>query len=77
MEDSYCYLLLTPQKLLVEPTWSKEETDHLMDLAKTFDCRFIVIHDRFGNDKFQVKKIIMYTVCGAYFITNASLSKSL
>jgi DNA methyltransferase 1-associated protein 1 len=46
---------LTPQKLLVEPTWTKEETDHLMDLAKTFDLRFIVIHDRFDSNKFQVK----------------------
>ena len=31
-----------------------------MDLAKTFDLRFIVIHDRFDSNKFQVKKITKF-----------------
>ena len=44
----------TLQKLLVEPTWTKEETDHLMELCMTFDLRFIIIQDRFDTTKFQV-----------------------
>ncbi len=29
------------------PGWTKEETDHLMDLCDRFDLRFTVIADRF------------------------------
>eukprot|EP00743_Colponemidia_sp_Colp-15_P005390 GILK01005792.1.p1 GENE.GILK01005792.1~~GILK01005792.1.p1 ORF type:complete len:478 (-),score=102.17 GILK01005792.1:141-1538(-) len=31
----------------LDASWSREETDHLMDLCKQFDLRFIVIQDRY------------------------------
>lgn len=31
----------------MDPYWSLEETNHLWDLCKRFDLRFIVIHDRY------------------------------
>ena len=27
--------------------WSKEETDHLLDMCERFDLRFVAIHDRY------------------------------
>ncbi|SCV68814.1 BQ2448_935 [Microbotryum intermedium] len=30
----------------LDPSWSKDETDHLFDLARTYDIRFIVMADR-------------------------------
>ncbi|XP_035823972.1 DNA methyltransferase 1-associated protein 1 isoform X3 [Zea mays] len=35
------------EKYLVDPAWSKEETDQLFELCERFDLRFIVIADRF------------------------------
>ncbi|EES04713.1 hypothetical protein BDA96_04G091300 [Sorghum bicolor] len=35
------------EKYLVDPDWSKEETDQLFELCERFDLRFIVIADRF------------------------------
>ena len=34
---------------LKDPDWSKEETDHLLDLCQRFDLRFTVIHDRYDE----------------------------
>ncbi|XP_024379612.1 SWR1-complex protein 4 isoform X2 [Physcomitrium patens] len=34
-------------QLLVDPNWSREETDRLFDMCEQFDLRFIVIADRF------------------------------
>ena len=32
----------------LDPTWDWEETDYLWDLCRTYDLRFIVIHDRYN-----------------------------
>lgn len=37
--------------------WSKEETDHLMDLCQRFDNRFIIVHDRFDSEKFNKRSL--------------------
>lgn len=34
--------------------WTKAETDHLFDLCKRFDLRFIVVHDRFDHQQYRV-----------------------
>lgn len=36
--DAYC----------ADPTWSREETDRLMELAKKFDLRFVIMQDRYN-----------------------------
>lgn len=36
---------------MTDPEWTKEQTDELIDLAKRFDTRFIVMADRFSADK--------------------------
>ncbi|KAI8909641.1 hypothetical protein EDD86DRAFT_190809 [Gorgonomyces haynaldii] len=36
---------------LKDPTWTKEETDHLFELARTYDLRFIIMHDRTHLDR--------------------------
>lgn len=33
----------------MDPTWTKEETDHLWDLCKNFDLRFAVVYDRYDS----------------------------
>lgn len=33
-----------------DPNWSREETDHLCELAKNFDLRWPVILDRYGEE---------------------------
>ncbi|KAJ7329015.1 DNA methyltransferase 1-associated protein 1 [Desmophyllum pertusum] len=38
-------------------TWTRNETDHLFDLCRRFDLRFITIHDRFDKDKHQSRTI--------------------
>ncbi|XP_062180278.1 SWR1-complex protein 4-like [Phragmites australis] len=35
------------EKYLIDPAWSREETDQLFELCERFDLRFIVIADRF------------------------------
>ena len=37
--------------------WSRGETDHLMNLAKRFDLRFVVMQDRWNRDKFQERTV--------------------
>ncbi|KAF3328355.1 SWR1-complex protein 4 [Carex littledalei] len=39
------------EKHLTDNAWSKEETDKLFELCERFDLRFIVIADRFPNDR--------------------------
>lgn len=34
--------------------WTKAETDHLFDLCKRFDLRFVVVHDRYDYQQFRV-----------------------
>eukprot|EP00658_Telonema_sp_P-2_P026919 TRINITY_DN20907_c0_g1_i3.p1 TRINITY_DN20907_c0_g1~~TRINITY_DN20907_c0_g1_i3.p1 ORF type:complete len:303 (-),score=99.13 TRINITY_DN20907_c0_g1_i3:144-1052(-) len=36
---------------MVSPEWTKDQTDELLDLAKRFDTRFILVSDRFSGDK--------------------------
>ncbi|XP_024368729.1 SWR1-complex protein 4 isoform X2 [Physcomitrium patens] len=36
-------------QLLVDPNWSREETDRLFDMCEQFDLRFIIIADRFSS----------------------------
>ncbi|XP_073259043.1 DNA methyltransferase 1-associated protein 1-like isoform X1 [Porites lutea] len=38
-------------------TWTRSETDHLFDLCRRFDLRFIVIHDRFDKEQYQARTI--------------------
>ena len=35
----------------MEHSWTKEETDYLWDLCEKFDLRFIVIYDRYENNR--------------------------
>ncbi|XP_030764653.1 DNA methyltransferase 1-associated protein 1 [Sitophilus oryzae] len=45
------------QQHLTSDTWTKEETDHLMDLAQQFDLRFIIIADRYDTQKFSKRSV--------------------
>ena len=49
--------------------WSREETDHLMDLARRFDLRFIIMADRYDVQKFPKRSVEdikdrYYKICG-------------
>lgn len=49
--------------------WSKEETDHLMDLARRFDLRFIIMADRYDTEKYPKRSVEdlkerYYKICG-------------
>lgn len=37
--------------------WNKVQTDHLFDLAKRFDTRFVLMTDRWDRDKFGLKTV--------------------
>ncbi|XP_012700354.1 SWR1-complex protein 4 [Setaria italica] len=39
------------EKYLIDPAWSREETDQLFELCERFDLRFIVIADRFPTTR--------------------------
>ncbi|XP_069088959.1 DNA methyltransferase 1-associated protein 1 isoform X1 [Pleurodeles waltl] len=41
------------QLYLHDDGWTKAETDHLFDLCRRFDLRFIVIHDRYDHQQFK------------------------
>jgi len=43
--------------LVVSDEWSKEETDHLMDLCSRFDLRFHIIADRWDREKFTTRSV--------------------
>ena len=56
-------------QVLNSETWSKQETDHLFDLCRRFDLRFIVINDRWDRSRFNDRSIEdlkerYYEVCG-------------
>lgn len=38
--------------------WTKSETDHLFELCKRFDLRFIVIHDRWDRERFGKQRSV-------------------
>lgn len=46
------YTELEYQHHLATPGWTRQETDHLMDLAQRFDTRFIVMHDRWDRNNY-------------------------
>lgn len=49
--------------------WTRAETDHLIDLCKRFDLRFIIIHDRWDREMFPVSRSVedlkerYYSIC--------------
>ncbi|XP_023330940.1 DNA methyltransferase 1-associated protein 1 [Eurytemora carolleeae] len=45
------------QHHLVSAGWTREETDHLMDLAQRFDLRFLVMHDRWDRSTFSLRSV--------------------
>lgn len=45
------------QMCLHDDGWTKAETDHLFDLCKRFDLRFIVIHDRYDHQQFRKRSV--------------------
>lgn len=42
---------------LEDDNWTKEETDYLMELCKTYDLRFYIIHDRWDESKGKARTI--------------------
>lgn len=42
---------------LTDPGWSKQETDHLMDLATRFDLRFIIMADRWDSNTYTGRTV--------------------
>ena len=55
--DSVLYNDEEYSQLLQDPLWTKSETDKLMDLARIFELRWVVIHDRW-QDIFQERKMV-------------------
>lgn len=45
------------QQHLTCDSWTKEETDHLIDLAQRFDLRFIIMADRYDTEKFSKRSV--------------------
>lgn len=45
------------QQHLTCDSWTKEETDHLMDLAQRFDIRFLIMADRYDSEKFSKRSV--------------------
>uniref|UniRef100_A0A674NGD4 DNA methyltransferase 1-associated protein 1 n=1 Tax=Takifugu rubripes TaxID=31033 RepID=A0A674NGD4_TAKRU len=49
--------------------WTKAETDHLFDLCKRFDLRFVVVHDRYDHQQYRKRSVEdlkerYYSICG-------------
>merc|ERR1719370_743771 len=42
---------------LATPGWTRQETDHLMDLASRFDLRFIVMADRWDSNTYSPRSV--------------------
>ncbi|XP_049577807.1 DNA methyltransferase 1-associated protein 1 isoform X1 [Syngnathus scovelli] len=54
---------------LHDDSWTKAETDHLFDLCKRFDLRFIVVHDRYDHQQYRKRSVEdlkerYYGICG-------------
>ncbi|KAA8578140.1 hypothetical protein FQN60_012968 [Etheostoma spectabile] len=57
------------QMHLHDDGWTKAETDHLFDLCKRFDLRFVVVHDRYDHQQYRKRSVEdlkerYYTICG-------------
>lgn len=51
------------QLYLHDDAWTKAETDHLFDLSRRFDLRFVVIHDRYDHQQFKVSWCLVICMC--------------
>ncbi|ONK59286.1 uncharacterized protein A4U43_C08F4890 [Asparagus officinalis] len=59
-------------KHLIDPGWTKEETDQLFDLCERFDLRFVVIADRFPSARsVEELKSRYYAVSRALLLARA------
>uniref|UniRef100_A0A4W4GWF8 DNA methyltransferase 1-associated protein 1 n=1 Tax=Electrophorus electricus TaxID=8005 RepID=A0A4W4GWF8_ELEEL len=57
------------QMYLHDDGWTKAETDHLFDLCKRFDLRFVVVHDRYDHQQYRKRSVEdlkerYYNICG-------------
>ncbi|XP_003425537.1 DNA methyltransferase 1-associated protein 1 [Nasonia vitripennis] len=59
---------------LVTSGWTRAETDHLFDLCRRFDLRFIVIHDRWDHKKYPARTV--EDLKNRYYQVCAALSKA-
>ena len=56
-------------QFLQNENWTKAETDHLIDLCKRFDLRFIIIQDRWNREAFSTPRSVedlkerYYSIC--------------
>ncbi|XP_055890683.1 DNA methyltransferase 1-associated protein 1-like isoform X1 [Biomphalaria glabrata] len=41
------------QQHLHDDNWTRQETDHLFELCRRFDLRFIIVHDRWDREKYK------------------------
>jgi len=55
--------------------WSVEETEYMMDLCKRFDCRFILVHDRY-DDKLHGKDRSVEEIKDRYYKITAPMNQS-
>ena len=57
----------------LDPTWSYEETLYLFDLCRQFDCRFIVVHDRYSypNSKREI-----FDLKDRYYVVTSKILQS-
>ena len=56
--DMPVYSDLEYQQHLHDDSWTCQETDYLFDMAKRFDLRFVVMHDRWDKEKYTTKRSI-------------------
>lgn len=56
--------------------WTKAETDHLFDLCKRFDLRFVVVHDRYDHQQYRVIAPSLVCYACADFILQRLKKKS-
>ncbi|KAL5021544.1 hypothetical protein ScPMuIL_000699 [Solemya velum] len=57
MVDVPTYSDLEYQQHLHDDNWTRQETDHLFDLCKRFDTRFIILHDRWDKEKYPNRSV--------------------
>ncbi|KAK7100846.1 hypothetical protein V1264_023716 [Littorina saxatilis] len=66
--DVPVYSDLEYQQHLHDEGWTRQETDHLFDLSKRFDVRFITVHDRWDKQRYRQRSVEdlkerYYSVC--------------
>lgn len=50
------YTNIEYEQYLKDEAWTREETDYLFELCKTYDLRFFIIHDRWDLSRFENAK---------------------